>query len=140
MAKLYKLTTQDGKTRKGKSNETQWGENVTHEAVGKDAELCTDGVIHAYKHPFLAFIFNSQHANIDNPALWEAEGEIIASDGFKVGVKSLKTTKKLKTPQYTVTQYTAFAILVSLCVHKDPSFIKWANNWLSGKDRTAAAA
>ena len=32
------------------------------------------------------------------------------------------------------------AIKLALQVHTEPSFVKWANGWLDGSDRTAATA
>ena len=83
---LYKLTRQDFTTY----NETLWGENVTHEAMGEGIQLCTEDVIHAYLSPELAVLLNPIHADYDNPVLWEAEGEIVVNkDNTKVGCKEV---------------------------------------------------
>ena len=72
--KLYKLTDEHNKTHGG----TEWGKGVTHRAKGGGKELCTQDVIHAYKHPLLAILLNPIHANFGKVRLWEAEGEVIA--------------------------------------------------------------
>ena len=135
--KYYKLTNQDMKT----TNDTTWGENVTHKAYGKGNELCSGDVIHVYDHPLKAAMFNPIHASIDNPILWECRvRKVVANDQLKVGVKQCTTIKQISLPEITTNQRIRFAIYCALEVYNDKGFIKWANNWLSGKDRTWAAA
>ena len=135
--KLYKLTNKDGMTR----DETQWNEGITHTAKENGVELCTNQVIHAYRDPYLAVFHNPIGGNFDSETmrLWEAEGDTVADDGMKVGCKSLTTTKESPVPVITMEQRVEIAIRCAL-VYKNKSFIKWANSWLSGKDRSAAAA
>ena len=97
--KLYKLTDRDGYTRRGGSNETLWAEGLTVTARAQGTYLCTDQVIHAYTSPLLALLCNPIHANFTEPQLWEAEGEIVAGDGLKVGVKTLTLLRKIDAPQ-----------------------------------------
>ena len=138
--KLYKLTDKEGYTRRGMRNETQWGEGVTHTAYGYGG-LCTDGVIHAYEHPLLAAFMNPIQANLKDPQLWEAEGEIVAREGqLKCGVKTLTTLRKIDLPVISTEQRVEIAIRCALLVYKDPNFLQWAENWISGKDRSAEAA
>lgn len=136
--KLYKLTNEDNKTR----NNTQWGENVTHEIIGKDfsAPLCSRFWLHAYESAKLAVLMNPVHAGFENPVLWEAEGEVIKNDGTKVVVIKLKTIKEINIPVFTIEQKVAFGILCALKVYKDKEFKKWAVNWLNGKDRSKESA
>lgn len=138
MTTLYKLTTQDYKTRVGFPEETQWGVNVTHTASGKGA-LCSNGWLHAYTHPLLAVLFNRMHANIDDPVLWECDGEIGITDrGIKVGCTRLTTIRTIPLPSITTEQRVHFAMLCALTIYDDPLFISWCNDWLSGKDRSIA--
>mgnify|MGYP001312204440 FL=1 len=138
--KLYKLTDQKHRTRAGESNECQWGENITHSGTGK-GQLCGPGWIHAYTDPLLAVIFNPIHANIKSPALWESEGDVGLNDrGVKVGCLSLTTLRIVSLPEVTTIQRVAFGVLCAIRVYQDPKFCKWANGWLAGTDRTAAAA
>lgn len=134
--KAYKLTDENGKTR----NNTQWGENVTHSAVGGSKELCSDGWIHFYTHPLIAVIMNPIHANFKNPILWECEtsGEEI-HESLKSGCKTLTTIRKVNLPIVTLTQRVAFGILCSLRVCRDKDHVKWATKWLRGEDRSTAA-
>lgn len=138
--KLYKLTDQAGYTRRGSYNETCWSEGSTHKATGRKPELCTDGVIHAYCHPLIAVLLNPIHADINNPLLWEAEGEIVVEKGDKCGCRELTTLKKIKLPTITTEQRVRFAIAIALTVYQETGFVTWAKNWLSGKDRTQDGA
>ena len=132
----YKLTDQDYCTNSG----MKWGEGVSHTAKGKGRELCTGDVIHYYTHPLLAVIFNPIHAGIDKPVLWTFRGRSVAFDGTKGGVKKGTTLKRIPLPVVTTEQRVRFAILCALEVCKDSQFKKWAEDWLSGKDRTRSAA
>src|SRR5271166_5303984 len=141
MTILYKLTDQNGKTRAGKKNETTWGDGVTHSAAKGKAVLCTRTVIHAYISPEMAVLLNPVHANIDNPILWEAAGRIVVRDGdLIVGVKTLTTIRQIDLPKASATQRVAFAILGTKAICTEPSFVAWADAWLSGADRSAASA
>ena len=136
MAKLYKLTDVDRYTR----NNTKWGKNVTHTTDGS-GELCGPGWLHAYTDPLLAVLLNPIHCNYSRFRLWEAEGEIGKNDkGLKVGTRSLTTIREIPIPKITTKQKIRFAILCAMAVYKDETWTDWANNWLSGKDRSAATA
>lgn len=133
---LYKLTDKDCCTYNG----TRWGVNVTHEVTG-EGELCGPGWIHAYTDPLLAVLLNPIHADFTNQRLWEAEGEIGKDDcGLKVGCKKLTTIREIPLPEISTEQKFRFAILCALEVFTEPSFVKWANNWLENKDRSSSAA
>jgi hypothetical protein len=134
--KLYKLTDENDQSY----NQTQWGRNRRHQTNGK-GELCGPGWLHAYTHPLLAVFLNPIHADFKTPHLWEATGIVRKTDyGLKVGVKQLTTIRRLRLPKITTNQRIRFAILCAKGVCTDPTFVKWADNWLSGKDRTKAAA
>lgn len=137
--KLYKLTDQDMRTHGG----YQWelGKEVTVEPDEHgERRLCTRTVLHAYRDPLLAVLMNPIHADIDSPRLFEAEGEIVADDGAKVGCSQLRLVRELDVPQVTVEQRIRFAVLCALEVCDEPGFVTWAQRWLLGEDRTAGAA
>ena len=135
--RYYKLTDENCRTH----SDTKWGEGVTHKAIGKGKELCTEDVIHVYDHPLKAAMFNPIQANFNNPILWECKvKKVIADDQLKVGVKECTTIKQIELPEITINQRVRFAIRCALEVYKDKNFVKWAEDWLSGKDRTAGAA
>jgi hypothetical protein len=136
MIKLYKLTDSCGKTWGG----TQWGPGVSHSGTG-EGELCGPGWIHAYEHPLVAVLMNPIHANFKNPRLWEAEGEVGLRDGqIKCGCKTLTTVREIPLPSITTEMRVRFAILCAKEVCAYPAWIAWADRWLSGEDRSEAAA
>jgi len=136
MIKLYKLTDGDGQTRGG----TQWGPGVSHSGTGM-GELCGWGWIHAYEHPLVAVLMNPIHANFKNPRLWEAEGEVGLRDGqIKCGCKTLTTIREIPLPSITTEMRVRFAILCAKEVCADLPWNAWADKWLSGEDRSEAAA
>ena len=133
---IYKLTDSCGKTR----NDTQWGPGVSHSGTGV-GELCGPGWIHAYEHPLVAVLMNPIHANIQNPRLWEAEGEIAMRDGqLKCGCKTLTTVREIPLPSITTETRVRFAILCAKEECADLPWNAWADRWLSGEDRSEAAA
>lgn len=138
--KLYKLTDENGQTYGG----CQWGENVTHgegELLEGEGPLCSGHWYYAYQDPMLAVLMNPAHANFKKPRLWEAEGNPGKVEPDKVGCKSLITIREIiPLPEVTVTQRIAFGILASLEVYDNPMFVGWAEEWLSGEDRSRAAA
>ncbi len=132
---LYKLTDENDQTR----NNTQWGPGVTHTASGR-GKLCASAWIHAYRDPILAVLMNLIHANFKVPHLWEAEGEVGIDDGMRVGCTSLTTLRQIPVPEISTGQRIRFGILVAQCVYHDPKWNTWADDWLSGKDRSTEAA
>jgi hypothetical protein len=138
MTIYYKLTTQEGMTQ----NNTQWGENVTHEATGDiEQDLCSNAWIHAYTHPLLAILMNPAHAMIKNPILWEGNGEGEAKfEPLKCGFRKFTTLKKIPLPEVTDVQKVAFGILCAKEINTDSSWNQWADKWLSGEDRTKSSA
>ena len=136
MTKLYKLTNQDFTTRDG----CLWGEGVTVETSGA-GDGCGPGWTHWYLSPELAVLLNPIHADIKDPVLWEGEGEIGARDyQLKVGTTRGTTLRRIPLPECSTEQRVEFAIRCALAVNKEPKFVKWAGAWLSGADRTTAAA
>ena len=84
---------------------------------------------------------NPIHADFKNPILWEAEGNVEKNDhGLKVGVKRLTTIRQIPLPDVSDEQRIKFGILCAKRVCKDKKWNSWADNWLSGQDRSTAAA
>src|ERR1700689_411919 len=136
MTKLWKLTDQNHQTR----NATQWGEGVEHTADGEGG-LCGPGWLHAYESKELATLLNPIHANIEQPVLWEAEGDVGKRDrGLKVGCTILRTVQIVSLVEYTTTQRVAFGILCAKEVYEEKSFQVWATGWLSNQNRSSAVA
>ena len=138
--KLYKLTDEDGYTRRGLQSETRWYEGASIEAKEKGNTLCTPQVIHAYTSPLLAVLLNPTHSNINEPLLWEAEGDVIAQDSTKVGVKRLTTLRQIELPHITIEQKIKIAIYCALKIETNSWFVEWAYAWLDNTDRTKKTA
>ena len=97
--KLFKLTDQDGYTRRGEPGETQWYPGFTLSLPKtKNPKLCTPKVIHAYNNLNLALLLNPNHANITNPVAWSAKGRVCCRDWGKVGTFSLTTISRISIP------------------------------------------
>jgi len=135
--KAYKLTNKYSQTRNG----TQWRPNVSHSATGDSKKLCSDGWIHFYTDPLIAVLMNPVHANFLSLKLWECEtsGKEL-HESLKSGCKTLTTIREIPLPEITLTQKIAFAILCVKEVCPDKSWNEWADKWLSGEDRSKAAA
>ena len=135
--KKYKLTNKEMKTHKG----FQWELGKKEVIEKKGNALCTDAVFHFYDHPFLAYIFNSIHADITEPRLFECEvGDIVAHDGTKGGCKAMTLTKELAVKKISTEKIIEFAIRSAMLVYADIGFNNWANGWLTKKDRSEIAA
>ena len=137
--KVYKLTDEKGQTY----NDCQWGEGISHESMGNGNKLCSDGIIHCYKDPLIAVFANPHHANFDEDTmqLWEAEvEEVIIQDALKLGVKKLTTLRRIDLPRISLAARVHCAILCALKVNQAPAFVDWAEAWLLGENRSAAAA
>src|SRR3972149_3249413 len=99
--KLFKLTDQQGYTQKELFGETKWREGFTLSLPPvEDPQLCTAQVIHAYKNLNLGLLLNPAQANIQNPLIWECEGNVCIEDWGKVGVFSLTTIQKVEPPKW----------------------------------------
>jgi hypothetical protein len=136
--KKYKLTDQNLKTHNG----FQWEIGKKVQTDGKENELCNSSWLHYYDHPLLAILLNPIHANISNPRLFEVKalGKHLNDRGLKGGCTKMTLVKEIELPIITQNQKIAFAILCSLEVYHIKSFIRWAKNWLNGKDRSHSAA
>jgi hypothetical protein len=137
--RLYKLTDKDGRTYNG----TQWGESITHTAKGDSSQLlCSNAWIHAYESPEIAVLLNPAHGDFRPFRLWEAEGEIGKRDGqSKCGCRTLTVVREiLEIPVFTREQRVRFAIHCVAQMYKENSWRRWAERWLTGQDRSCAAA
>jgi len=105
--------------------------------------MCSSAYIHGYRYPLIAALFQSYHVNFDYPKLWICESSIPEKDdGLKIGVTYLKTLKEIELPEFTLDNYCYIAIKLAL-VHPEflpENWITWAENWLSGKDRSREVA
>jgi hypothetical protein len=137
MTKAYKLTNELTQTH----NNTQWVLQEFKETSGK-GNLCGPGWLHYYSDATLAAFLNPMHANFAAPRLFEIEvqGLIKEDHGLKYGCTKMRLVQELQFIKPTVEQCIKFGILCALEVYKDAAFIKWANSWLDGTDRSIESA
>ena len=133
-----KLTDLNGQTHGG----MQWGENVTHRAEGDGTAFCSPDLIHFYSDPLLAVLHNPIHANFKEFLLWEVEAEepVYNDHGLKYGAKAVTTIKVIPTPDIPLDAKVRYGILCGKVAYQESSWNEWADNWLSGKDRSFPAA
>jgi hypothetical protein len=135
----YKLTDQNMQTHNG----FQWTLGKWEKAKGKPAqELCSDAWLHCYDSPLIAMLHNPIHADIENPRLFKVEvrGEGKDYNGLKRGFQEMRLVEELAVPVISRNQRIRYGILCALMVWVEPSFVEWADNWLSGKNRSVKAA
>ena len=137
MKYIYKLTDPDMQTKNG----FQWELNKWYETSG-EGDLCSEGWLHGYEDPLLAMLHNHIHANIMNPRLFkmEYEGRKKRQGYMKCGVSRARLVEEMEVPVVSTTQRVAYAILCAKEVCDDKDWLQWADNWLSGKDRTEESA
>ena len=133
MKTAYKLTDSKMKTHRG----FQWELGKWYETTG-EGKLCSPSWLHFYSDPLVGMFMNPDHANIKNPRLFcaEVEGKFLNNHGLKCGYSRARLIEELPVPQISFVQRVRFAILCAKKVYKGKEWNKWANNWLSGKDRT----
>lgn len=134
---MYKLLTQGMTSYAG----MKWELGETNHAGVPGTQMCTDQVLHCYADPYLAVLLNPLHADIKNPRLFKiAVPEVVATDGLKHASKSQALLEELPLPVITTQERVRFAITCALQVHPEGPFAEWAQRWLTGMDRSAAAA
>ena len=138
--KVYKLTSATLTTHGG----YRWAPGEWHESPGTGG-LCSAGWLHWYHDPLLAVLMDPIHAAFGPTArLWEAEadGEVRDDHGLKGGSTRLRLVREIPLPVVTAEQRVRFAIFCAQAIIGDrcPAWSAWAERWLSGEDRTAAAA
>jgi len=101
MTQLFKLTDQDGYTRRGDSGETLWYEGLElSKQPCNSPEMCSPDVYHVYEDVNLAFLLNPIHANFDEPRLWLLEGEIVVRDFGKAGCFDVRVINEFEIPDW----------------------------------------
>jgi hypothetical protein len=140
---VYKLTDENKQTYGGFPGPEGWEIGKTYKTSGK-GELCGPGFLHAYHHPLLAVLHNRIHADYDSPRLFlaRAAGKILCDGQMKLGSSRLTLLEEMELPLINMTQRVAYGIIATQKVIGDacPAWSQWAEEWLSGKDRSAEAA
>jgi len=119
----------------------QWELGKWYKTTGK-GDLCSSGWFHFYSDPLVGLFLNPIHANIGNPRLFRAEvkGRGLNDHEAKCRYSRAKLVEELTVPQISNVQRVRFAILCTKEVYKEKKWNEWADNWLSGKDRTKESA
>jgi hypothetical protein len=131
----YKATRADGTTQGGMT----WEVGKTNRATGEGG-LCSSGVLHVYDTPLQASFMIPAHVR-GYMRLWEVECEDEGiTDGTKRGVRDATPIREIPMPKITTEQSVEIAIRCALTVHSDPTYQRWADDWISGRDRSAEAA
>ena len=137
---VYKLTSQALTTYNG----FQYKVGVPTIRTSGEGPLCTSGWLHCYTDPLLALLMNPIHAAIHCPRLWFAEALAPLKDdgdgGTKIGTRQLTLIREISYVPLTTEQVVTFGIICAQQVCCEPQWQAWAENWLTGKDRSANAA
>ena len=122
-------------------NEFQWELGKWYETTGEGV-LCSPGWFHFYSDPLVGMFMNPIHTNIKNPRLFraEVEGKFLNDNETKYGYSRTRLVEELPVPQISPVQRVRFAIFCVKEVYKEKKWNEWADNWLSGKDRTEESA
>uniref|UniRef100_A0A6M3K1D2 DUF7666 domain-containing protein n=1 Tax=viral metagenome TaxID=1070528 RepID=A0A6M3K1D2_9ZZZZ len=134
----YKLTDADIRSNAGTF---QWEVGKWYSVKGK-IELCNNG-FHCYQHPLLAVLHNPIHGNFGpGMRLWKIEvsGQSKTEGAMKECWQRARVIEEIPVPAMTTNQRIRYAILCAKHVCFEPQWTKWADNWLSGGDRSVAAA
>jgi len=137
MKVAYKLTDLKMRTCNG----FQWELGKWYETTG-EGELCSPSWLHFYSDPLVGMFLNPVHAGIENPRLFraEVEGKFLDDNGTRCGYSRARLIEELPVPQISPVQRVRFAIFCVKEVYKEKKWNEWADNWLSGKNRTEESA
>jgi len=134
---MYKLT--DSKMRTYK--EFQWELGKWYKKT-KEENLCSPDWLHFYSDPLVGLFLNPIQEDIKNPRLFrvEVKGKGLDNYGLNYEYFRARLIEELPVPRISFVQRVRFAILCAKEVYKEKEWNKWADNWLSGKDRTKKSA
>ena len=134
---VYKLSHLDGTAKHG-NLVCKVGAKL--EVTGK-LELCVNG-IHCYAHPIIAVIHDRIDGGYGNDGkLWKCStGCEYLNNGTKICSRHLSVLEEVLLPVISMEQKVEIAIQIAMYVYKDKDFHKWAEAWISNKDRSANAA
>ena len=92
--------------------------------------------------PCVAELLNPIHANFREYRLFrgEASGPVISDSGLKVGYTNMRITEELPRLHITTENRIRFGIACACRVYTSAEYRAWAGRWVSGADRTEAAA
>jgi hypothetical protein len=143
---VYKLTDQNLRTHNGFQYVVDVEARPDAQEAGK-GDLCGPGWLPAYEHPLIAAVMHPIHRSFANPILWRADAPdspVKKENQSKLGVVALTLRERVAMPEISREQRVRFAIYCAQAVlPKKPwagKWSKWAQAWLSSKDRSRAYA
>ncbi len=79
---LYKLTDNEGYTRRFESNQMYWKVGEKNYASGSGSALCSPGVLHAYLDLYMAVLLNPVHAAFfpKTMRMFKVSGVVVATE------------------------------------------------------------
>jgi hypothetical protein len=102
------------------------------------------GVIHAYhtaEDAVVFYVINCDYCPRPPALLWECEFDgPFVDGGTKIGVGNLTPMRVVGAPVISTEDRVRRAILAAKAVYTEPGWNAWADRWLSGEDRSSAAA
>lgn len=137
MAIVYKLTDANLQTYGGFQYEI--GKAYTFPG---DGPLCSPAWSHAYESWQLGLFMNPIHADFSNPRLFECEGVIgVRENVLKLGCSHITLVREMPIPAITTDMRVEFAIRCAMGgTELSQAWVKWAEAWLRGENRSRAAA
>jgi len=133
--KLYKLVS---RLYSGAIYHTEWQFGVAAKELSS-WPICSRTWYYGYIHPLLAAFFRLAHVP-SYDTLLEGEGKIGYIDAAKVGMTVFTPEREVPLPVITIEQFVEIGIRVSLLLPQSNAYREWAEDWLSGKDRTVKTA
>jgi len=124
----------------------KWALNEWHEIPpekrGKGKGFSMGSYFRLHDDPLLAVLLNPICADFKDFRMFEVEteGAVESDRGLKFGAVKIQLVREIDVPDITAEQRVRFAILCAIEVHTETGFNSWAQDWLSGKDKTAATA
>ena len=118
----------------------KWEVGVPKELpVRNNLKLYEQGLFHYSPHPLIATL--SVDFDDNYKKLYEVLPEGMIVEGNNIcGSTKLTLVKELEIPKVTLIQKIAFRIMCAKEIYKEPTFVEWANKWLSGENRSEKLA
>jgi hypothetical protein len=143
----YKLTDADGCTKGNGKGRYHWTPGEWHEAptLGPICNNENTG-FHYYSSPHLAVMMNPAHGCYDlkTAQLWSCKVEDAQTDGTKSKARRLRLIERVELPRMTLEQRIYCAIQCMLLSgwmwRGRAEWVRWAEGWISGADRTRESA
>jgi|GEM_PF-3453889 hypothetical protein len=130
----YLLTNAENHTWRGSHvcpGQSILASNTEENVLTRNAEELGDS-------PLVAIMLNPWHAQIDHQKMLELE--IGRNDLDEIGSSTNVVVRETTVPSVTTDQKIVFALMTIQEVYGNPVFKCWADDWISGSDRSAEAA